>query len=220
LGADQDKTQRDAPDELRAEIAALRTSRKRLVLAADADLRRIERKLHQGVQQHLVALAVTLQLAEPLVESDPPAAKALLEEMGREVQHAVEDSRRLAEQIYAPLPELGGLAVVLRSVAAGADVPASVDVSAGASYPPEIVHTVYVCWLDALEHSRSPAITVRDEGGALTFEVLRDAARPDPALDGLRDRVEALGGRLAIRSTNDDRTLVSGWLPVRGDARR
>ena len=222
LGADPGKGERDELDELRAEVAELRASRERLVLAADADLRRIERKLHEGVQQDLVALAVRLQLAESALDSDPLAVKTFFEEMGRDVEQAIEHAARLAQRIYVPLLELGGLAAGLRSVAVSAGVAASVDVSAGSSYPPEIVRTVYVCWLDALEHSRreSPAaITVRDEGGALTFEVWRDAARPDPALDGLRDRVEALGGRLAIGSTPDDRTLVSGWLPL-GDARR
>lgn len=203
-------------ERLRRELAAMRASRERLVLAADAGLRRIERMLHEGVQQHLVALAVRLQLAEPLLDSDPAAARAALEEMGGDVQHAVDDAARLALLIYAPLPELGSLAAVLRSVAASAGARASVDVQAGSGYPPEVVQTVYACWLDALDRAGESVVTiaVREEDGALAFEVVRPEIRPDPSLDALRDRVEALGGRLEIRRAPEGAVAVSGRLPL------
>jgi signal transduction histidine kinase len=205
--------QRDELDDLRAEVAELQASRERLVLAADADLRRIERMLHQGVQQHLVALAVRLQLAEPLLDSNPAAAKAALDELGRDVQHAVDDAARLAQRIRAPRPELGGLAAVLRAVAASAGARASVDVSAGSTYPPEVVQTIYACWLDALEDAgeTAVAIAVHEEDGAVTFEVVRTDG---PSLDALRDRVEALGGRLEVRPAPEGAVTVSGRLPL------
>jgi signal transduction histidine kinase len=204
----------DALEPLRAELERLRESRLRLVQAADADRRRIERELHGGVQQHLVALAVRLQLLESALGSDPAAARALLEEIGRDVQDAVDEAARLAQRIYVPFPDLG-LAAALRAAATSAGVPASVDVSAGSSCSAEILHTVYACWLEALEQpGDAPAIIVREDAGALVFDVVRGA---DPAaeLDALRERVEALGGVLTIQTeAGGCRTRVSGSLPL------
>jgi signal transduction histidine kinase len=192
----------------------LRASRERLVLAADANLRGIERALHGGVQQHVVALSMRLQLTEGLIDSDPAGAKALLEEMREDVQQAHEEAARLAQRIYTPLPELGGLAVVLRSAAVNAGTPATVDVASDRTYPPEIVHTLYACWLDALGHADDtpPGITVREENGEFAFQVV--GGWPDASLDALCDRVEALGGQLTLRSDPDGRTRVSGSLPL------
>jgi signal transduction histidine kinase len=208
---------------LRLEIAELRASRKRLVLAADADRRLIERDLHEGVQQYLVALAVNLQLASALADVDP-AAKALLEEMERDVQQALDETARLAQRIYPMLLEAGGLAAALRAAAASADIRVSIEVAAGASCPPELARTIYLCCLEALEHAGAGAratITVRAEEGALAFEVVEDGARSaaetarsDAGFNRLRDRVEALGGRLTIRSAPGQGTGVSGSFPV------
>jgi signal transduction histidine kinase len=205
----------DALEPLRAELERLRESRLRLVQAADADRRRIERELHGGVQQHLVALAVRLQLLESALGSDPAAARALLEEIGRDVQDAVDEAARLAQRIYLPLLELG-LAASLRAAAVSAGVPASVEVSAGSRYSPEILHTVYTCWLEALEQpgDSDPAITVRDGGGVLVFDVVRGAGPSAAGLDALCDRVEALGGMLTIRPETGGGVRVSGSLPL------
>jgi len=151
------------------------------------------------------------------VDSDPAAAKALLKEMGRDLRHALDDAARLAQRIYPPLLELGGLAAGLRSAAVSVGIPASVEVSAGAGYRPEIVHSVYSCWLQALEHARSDTpvtIAVREEAGALMFEIVRNADWPDAALDGLRDRIEALGGRLTIQLEPGRGVRVFGSLPI------
>jgi signal transduction histidine kinase len=169
------------------------------------------------VQQHLVALAVSVQLADSLLESDPDAARAALEEIGRDVQHALDEAARLANRIYAPLLESGGLGAALRFAAISAGVPASVDVSADSGYPPEVMHTVYFCWLDAVRQWRGeqpPALSVREEAGALTFEIVREADRPEARLDGLRDRVEALGGRLRVESQSGQAVRVCGSLPL------
>jgi signal transduction histidine kinase len=215
---------RETLDRLCLEIAELRASRERLVLAGDADRRMIERELHEGVQQHLIALAVNLQLAGGLADADPAAAKALLEELGRDVQQAVDEAAQLAQRIYPPLLEAGSIAVALRSAAVSAGIPASVEVAAGTSCPPEVARTVYLCWLEALEHAGTEArvrVTLREEDGALAFEVVDHAARSaaaaarsDAGLGRLRDRVEALGGRLTIRSEPGRGIRVSGSLPV------
>jgi signal transduction histidine kinase len=209
----------EALDSLRLELAELRASRKRLVLAADAVCRRIERELHDGVQQHLVALAVNLQLAAQAADSDPAATKELLQEMGREVQQALDEAAQLAERIYPPLLEAGGLVAALRSAAVSTGVHVSLEIPAGTSYPPEIAATVYLCCLHAIEHAGAGAqatVTVRGEEGALAFEVVDDRDHAKTGLEGLHDRVEALGGRLTIRSEPGRETRVSGSIPLSG----
>lgn len=204
---------------LRDEVAELRASRERLVLAADADRRRIERDLHEGVQQHLVALAVNLQLVNRLAETDPAAAKALLDEMVRDVRQSLDETAQLAQRIYPPLLEAGGLAAALRSAAVSAGIRASLEVAAGARYPPEVAGAIYWCCLEVFEHAGTGAqatVTVREEEGAVAFEVVEDGSRSDAGLDRLRDRVEALGGRLTIRSEPGRSTRVSGSLPLSG----
>jgi signal transduction histidine kinase len=206
-------------DRLRVEIEGLRASRTRLVSATDADRRTIERDLHDGVHQHLIALAVNLQLARQAADSDPPAAKTLLEEMGRDVQRAIEQTALLAQRIYPATLEAGGLAALLRSAAVNAGVPASVDVDvdAGSNYPPEVAMTVYLCWLDMLARGSGDTrvqITVREGDDALAFEVSGNDAGSDVALDRVRDRVDALGGRLTITESPDGSIRVSGSLQL------
>jgi signal transduction histidine kinase len=210
----------DSIDRLRREVGELRASRKRLVLAADADRRRIERELHDGPQQDLVALAVNLQLARRLLDVDPAAARALLDEMGRDVQEAIDGTRQLAHRIYPPLLEAGGLGAALSFAASSIGAPTRVSVEPGGAYPPEVAGTVYFCCLEALERagagSRS-TVAVRERDGALVFEIISaggGAADAAADLAGLQERVEALGGRLTIASEPDNVTRVSGSLPL------
>src|SRR4029079_12880321 len=114
LKAEQRESRREELERLRAEIVELRASRVRLVLAADADRSEIEGDLHDKVQQHLVALAVKLQLAGPLADANPAAAKALLEEMGRDVQQALDEAARLAQRIHPQVFEADRLSVAPR----------------------------------------------------------------------------------------------------------
>lgn len=205
-------------DRLRAEIEELRAARERLVLAADADRRAIERDLHDGVHQLLVALATTLQLARLAADSDPEALKALFDEMRREVQQALEETALLAQRIYPATLELDGLAALLRSAAVNAGVPADVEVAAGSSYPPEVTMTVYVCFLAVLARGsdeRPVTIRVGEGENALSFELVGSTAASDDDLDLLQDRVEALGGRLTIEAEPDGGIRLSGSLPLR-----
>jgi signal transduction histidine kinase len=203
-------------DRLRVEIAQLRASRRRLVLAADAGRRSIERDLHDGVHQHLVALAVSLQLAGQTAKSDPGAVTALLEEMGRSVQEALREAAQLAQRIHPPTLEASDLGALLRSAATDAGVPAVVQVVAGSTCSPEHVMTIHVCWLEALARVGGEArltIDVREHGDGLSFEIA-GAALSDADLDPLRDRVEALGGELTVASSAAGRSCVSAALPV------
>jgi len=200
------------------QVEVLNASRKRLLLAADAERRRIERDLHDGVQQHLVALAVNLQLAGELTNSDPAAARTLLAEMGRDVQQALDETAQLAQRIHPQLDAIG-FAATLRSAAVNAGIRASVDADVAATSPPELFATVFWCWLDVLDRCTTSAratITIREQEGALTFQIVEDGDHSAAALERLCDRVAALGGTLTIQSEPGPRTRVSGSLPLAG----
>jgi signal transduction histidine kinase len=201
-------------DRLRREIEELRASRKRLVLAADAERRGIERALHEGVQQDLVGLAANLEVAAGSLDSDPAAAKALLDELQRETRRALTEMQELANWVFPALLEAGGLVAELRAAAARAQVPTVIDVVV-TSPPPELAAVVDFCALDAFEHAPNGtpvAVNVRSEPEALAFEVVAECdlgtERRAP-----HDRVEALGGRVTITSEGD-RTTVTGSLPL------
>ncbi len=216
MGARQDDVQREL-DRLRTELDELRASRRRLVLAADDDRRAIEHDLHDGVHQHLISLAVGLQLVSQANDSDPPAVPSLLAEMASGVQDALEKTARLAQRIHPATLETGDLAALLRSAATGAEVPATVDVTATGSYPPEAVMTIHLCWLDALAragHDSRPAIEVHDGVDALAFEITRAEVESTAALGRLRERVDALGGHLRITSSREGGSVVAGSLPL------
>jgi len=200
------------------QVEVLNASRKRLLLAADAERRRIERDLHDGVQQHLVALAVNLQLAGELTNSDPAAARTLLAEMGRDVQQALDETAQLAQRIYPQLDAIG-FAATLRSAAVNAGIRASVDADVAATSPPELFATVFWCWLDVLDRCTTGAratITIREQDRALTFQIVEDGDHSAAALERICDRVAALGGSLTIQSEPGPRTRVSGSLPLAG----
>ena len=211
-------TQEEAVERLRAA---------RLVAAADAERRAIERKLHDGVQQELVALVVNLQLARELCTTDPSAAGALLDQVGRDTRAALDGLRRLATEIYPPLLDAAGLVVALRSAAAGAGIVARVDADVISGCDPAVATTVYFCCLEALqnaaEHAGSGAkatVSVHREEAAVVFEVADDGggfAQGQPTEGGLRrivDRVSALGGRLEIESEPGRGTRLRGSLPL------
>jgi signal transduction histidine kinase len=205
----------DSLDRLRLEVAELQASRARIVLAADADRRSIERDLHDGLQQRLTALAVSLQLARQRLATDPRVAEALLDELGRDIQQALDATGELARRIYPPLLEAGGLAAAVRAAAASAGVRTRVDVAAVTGCPPEVAGAAYFCCLEVLERAGEGAratVTVREEDGALVFEIVADVS--GDGLGTLRDQVEALGGQLTITSEPARSTRVSGSLPL------
>jgi signal transduction histidine kinase len=211
------ETPDESLDRLRMEVADLRASRERLALAADRDRRRIEHDLHDGPQQHLVALAANLQLARLLVDTDLDATRTLLDELGGDVQQALDETAKLAHRIYPPLLETGGLAAALRTAAVILAVPTRVGVAASADYPQEVAGAVYFCCLAALENAgdgASAAITVQDENGAVVFEVAVERASATAIGEALNDRVEALGGRLTVQSSPGGRARLLGSLPL------
>jgi signal transduction histidine kinase len=207
------------------EIQELRASRRRLALAAAAERRRIERELHDGLQQRLVALAVELQQARRLLDVHPAEAGVLIDEMSGELHEAVDALRALAHRIHPPLLEAGGVRAALRTTAAMLDVPTRVQVPDGTTLPPALAEAVYFSCADALEHLRRAAkiaITVRQEEETVVFEISAETADSGTALADLtpmRDRLEALGGRLTIEA-KPGHTDITGSLPLSDEPSR
>ena len=181
-------------EELRLQVEQLRASRARMVAAADAESRRIERDLHDGVQQHLVALAVNLQLARQLADTDPGEAKKLLERIGHDVREALEGVRELAQSVYPPQVEATVYFCCLEALE------------------------------NAARHAGAGAratVTAWHEPDALRFEVLDDGVgfeqhgdRQAGGLTSMGDRIGALGGLLTVSSRPDRGTRVSGTVPL------
>ena len=207
----------DVVERLQAEVAELRRSRRRLVDVASTDRRAIERALHDGVQQYLVALAVDLQRLAGLVDEDPAAAKALLDEMAAYLREALTETTDLAQKVYPSLLDGRGFATALRSAAESAGVTILVDVPAGADHPPEITAAVYWSCVEALSSASRGShatVSVLDADGGLTFEVAIAGHHPEGRLARLRDRIEALDGRLSVDEGQEVGLRVHGWLPL------
>ena len=206
----------------------LRASRARVVAAADAERRRIERDLHDGAQQHLIGLAVQLRLVRDLADSEPGRANELLEALGDDVQVALEQVRDLAHGIYPPLLQDRGLPGALAAAARNAPVKTSVETNGLARYEPDIEAAVYFCCLEALQNASKYAgpganatVRVREDGAALGFEVRDDgigfdveSGRAGAGLTNMQDRVGAIGGSLRVESSPGRGTTVSGLIPL------
>jgi len=208
-------------------IEELRQSRRRIVTAVDEGRRQLERNIHDGAQQQLVALAVKLRLADVVLDKDPAKAHAFLGELREETNDALENLRDLARGIYPPLLADEGLAPALEAQARRSPVPVRVSRDGIGRYPQDVEATVYFCVLEALQNVTKYAnasgvdIDIRQRDGALTFEIRDDGIGFDPAtaprgtgLLGMADRVEAVGGTLHVRSAPGDGTTVSGTLPI------
>jgi signal transduction histidine kinase len=160
----------------------------RLRAAADAERRRIERDLHDGAQQDLVALAVNLQLARQLADTDLAAATSLLDELRDDVQETLDGLRSLAHGVYPSLLPLRGLADALRTL------PVPVETTGLGRYPIEVEETVYFCCLELLRHvGTSASGRVWQEAGSVCFAITGDVG-DDESLSVVRDRVASLGG--------------------------
>ena len=208
-------------------IADLRASRQRLVVAQDDERRKLERNLHDGTEQQLVALAVKLRLAEFLVERDPSATKTMLTDLRTETGEALESLRDLARGIYPPQLADKGLAAALESEARKGSVPTEVRSEGIGRYPPDVESAVYFCALEALNNVAKHAGATRAEvrlaqaDGELTFEVSDDGDGFDPAhigygtgLQGMADRLDAIGGTLKVHSQPGKGAQVTGRVPV------
>jgi len=213
--------------DLLARLEDLRHSRQRLVRAQDEARRRLERNIHDGAQQLLVALKVRLSLAERLIDRDPAKLKRALSELKDDTDEALQSLRELARGIYPPLLAEGGLFVALQAQARKSSVPVSVEAGTLQRYAPETESAVYFCCLEALQNvaksSEATVATIRlsADNGRLAFAIKDDGKGFDPSrarqgsgLQNMRDRIEALGGTIAIRTAPGEGTEISGTVPV------
>jgi signal transduction histidine kinase len=207
-------------------IEDLRASRQRLVAAQDEERRRIERNIHDGAQQQLVALAVKLRLADTVLGRDEERARALLAELQQDTTATLEDLRDLARGIYPPLLADQGLLPALEAQARRAAVPVEITQDGIGRYPREVEAAVNFCALESLQNigKYAPAnevdIDLEARDGSLHFAVRDDGVGFDErashgsGLTNMRDRLDALGGALEVRSKPGEGTTISGWIPL------
>jgi signal transduction histidine kinase len=208
-------------------IEDLRASRQRLVVAQDEERRRLERNLHDGAQQQLVALAVGLSLARRTASKDPDAADQMLERLEGDVGDALENLRDLARGVYPPLLADQGLAAAIEAQSHRSTVPVRVESNGIGRYPQEVETAVYFCTLEALQNAAKYAkagevvVRLHEEGGELVFSIQDDGDGFDQAttplgsgLQNMSDRLAALGGDLLVRSSPGHGTVVEGRVSV------
>ena len=214
-------------DELRRQADELRSSRARIVASGDAERRRVERNLHDGAQQHLVALAINLRLTRDIVTDDPQAAADMIDQLAEDVKGTVQELRELAHGIYPPLLADSGLGEALR--AAGQRSPQPVRVHAGGigRYALEVESAVYFCCLEALQnaakHAPEAQVEVRlwEESGGLLFSVVDDGpgfdvkrARGGHGFVNMADRLGAIGGTIRWESQPGEGSRILGSVPL------
>ncbi|HTL87706.1 MAG TPA: histidine kinase [Acidimicrobiia bacterium] len=216
-------------DDLRLANEELRASRSRIVAAADQSRRQIERNLHDGAQQHLVALAVKLGLARQLVDSDPATLATLLEELRGDAQTTLTELRELAHGIYPPLLMDRGLREALTAAANRSVLETEVEAEVG-RYLPEIEAAIYFCCLEAMQNAGKHAgegshvkLTVEEQPDhMLHFDVVDDGAGFDATSSvihghgfvNMADRLGAIGGKLDVQSAPGKGTRISGRIPL------
>jgi signal transduction histidine kinase len=214
---------------LKARLEELRAAQKRLVTAQDEERRRLERNIHDGAQQQLVALAVKARLTRTLTQRDPAKAQEMLTQIEAETHEALEDLRDLARGIYPPLLADKGLPAALEAQARKSPIPVTVETAGVDRLPLEVEAAVYFSALEALQNAAKYAratratVSLHRSNGAVAFTVADDGTGFDPAatgygtgLQGIADRLGALDGELEVTSRPGAGTTVSGRMPVDG----
>ena len=206
----------------------LRESRARILAAADEERRRIERDLHDGGQQRLVALRIRLELAEQEMLEDPDEARRMLHRLGDDVDATLEELRSLAAGVYPSLLAGRGLYDALRTAALQSSLPVTVAVDGSDRYSDDVETAAYFCCVEAMQNAAKHApeasgVAVSlSRNGDLRFEVRDDGPgfaageiAPGAGLLNMRDRMGAVGGMLEVRSAIGSGTTVIGTIPVR-----
>jgi signal transduction histidine kinase len=213
--------------EISRQAVELRASRQRIVATQDAERRRLERNIHDGAQQNLVALTVKLRLAANLAKRDPERARDSVKALEAESDQALRTLRALARGIYPPLLREQGLVAAVRAEAEKMAMPATVAADYLDRAAPDIEAAVYFVCLEALQNVSKHAnasrvqISLRSRDRALSFDITDDGSGFDLERDaqgsGLRnmtDRIEAMGGQLELRSAANHGTTVRGTVPI------
>ncbi len=223
--SNRDKAQLEA--RLATTTADLAASRVRLVEAADAERQRIERDLHDSVQQQLVGIRIKLELAAEEVRREPASGGRMIESIGRQMDEVLETLRSLARGIYPSVLNERGLGEALKSAGRRSPAPVSVRVDGIGRQPDDVEIAVYFCCLEAMQnvakHAGSGAqATVRlwRDTKRLCFEVTDSGVGFEPdevprphGLVNMRDRIEAVGGTLTVSSRQGHGAVVHGWVP-------
>jgi signal transduction histidine kinase len=213
--------------QVEASIDELQRSRARIQSAAYDERLRMQRDLHDGAQQQLIALRIRLEMAARLAEENPSRSSAMLVDLGRELEEALEEVRSLGRGIYPALLADQGLQAALVAQARREPIPTTVDATDISRYPAEVESAVYFCCLEALQNVAKHAqgatsgwISLVDDG-ALRFAVVDDgigiSANGDSAgagITNMTDRLAAVGGTLVIRSAPGEGTEVIGKVPL------
>jgi signal transduction histidine kinase len=206
----------------------LRASRARIVAAQDAERRRLERDIHDGAQQHLVAVTVKLRLVRMLARGAPDRARGLLAELQASTEQAQQALTAFASGVYPAQLATHGLAAALQAHAEVMALPVTIRSHGLGRHPPDVEAAIYFCCLEALQnvvkHGAATTALVRleEDGSGLRFSVADDGAGLDPertrrgaGLNNMTDRIGAVGGALTVRSAAGRGTTVVGWLPAR-----
>ena len=229
-----DAALQDSLERLQQQADDLSASRVRIVVAADAERRRIERNLHDGAQQYLVALGVKVRLLQRMLDRDTAAARELCEELADDVERSIEALRTLARGIFPMLLARGGLGPALAEACRRAGVRARLQVASLPRQSAEIEAAVYFCCVEALQNAARHAgpraeatVHVWLEDGALRFEVADDGVGFADGLEdrgagltNMSDRLGALGGSLQVVSAPGAGTRVRGTVPVQASEER
>lgn len=223
-----DSALQETLDQVRRQAGQLQESRARIVAAGDAERRKIERNLHDGAQQRLVALGVHLRLIEQVVSRDIEAATKMLDDARKETQETIQELRALAHGIYPPLLMDRGLPEALRAAAGRAAKPTRVEADQVGRYAQEVEAAVYFCCLEAMQNAGKHAgegasvrVSVAQSGERLLFEVADDGvgfAQADAAggagFVNMADRIGAMGGDLTVESAPGSGTRITGVVPI------
>ncbi len=210
-----------------AQSAEIRASRQRIVATQDGERRRVERDIHDGAQQYLVALMVQLRVARKLVDRDPERARRVTCDLRTIVAETMQTLNDLAQGIHPPALTADGLAVALQRQEANPSLSVTVEGAGLRRYPPEVEAAVYFACLEALnnaaKHAAGANVSVRlaEEDAHLVFSVRDDGfgfdptqCRPGSGLGNMVDRVAALGGSLDVSSAPSRGTNVTGRVPL------
>ena len=215
-------------DALRRQAEELRESRARVVASGDAERRRVERNLHDGAQQHLVALAINLRLTRDIVTEDPDGATEMLGQLAEDVQATIKELRELAHGIYPPLLADNGLPDALSAAASRSPLKVRLDVADSVGrYPAEVEAAIYFSCTEALQnaakHAGNATVDLRlwTESGGLLFSVTDDGPGFDPATVrgghgyvNMADRLGAIGGTVRWDSQPGHGATISGSIPL------
>ncbi|HET9967335.1 MAG TPA: histidine kinase, partial [Streptosporangiaceae bacterium] len=200
----------------------------RIVASGDAERRRVERNLHDGAQQHLVALAINIRLTRDIVAEDPEGAGEMLGQLAEDVQATIKELRELAHGIYPPLLAGNGLGDALRAAASRSPLTVRVSVADSVGrYPAEVEAAIYFSCLEALQnaakHAEGATVELRlwTESGGLLFSVADDgpgfdtsAAPQGHGYVNMADRLGAIGGTVRWDSRPGHGSTISGSIPL------